>query len=567
MNSNIDPVKKVLLIEIDLLYMPRLMLRKIVTFLGLFLMNYSVSLGQSYNLRGSARALGGDCYQITPDSFGQIGAVWYTKKINVAASFDLEFTVNLGQNDANGADGMVFVLQTRGNTAIGQPGQGIGFKGFSPSLGIEFDTYQNGDEGDPAYDHIAVVRDGVVNHLGAYNLAGPVQALASNPNIEDGKDHLVRISWEASRKLLEVYIDCAKRISTTIEMRTIFGNQKEVFWGFTGATGGSSNTQVVCLKKDIVAQDTFRVCRGESLQLVARNSIDNKYNWTPASLLDNATSRSPTLRPAQSQLFIVDYRDFCNELTRDSVYVKVDLLPPLDLGGDRYACIPDTMQLDETVVGASGPVSYRWSTGDTTSSLSVSSSGTYSLIAAVGACVNSDSLILDFRTRPSLPSFYRPVSSCVFEEPITLTSVAGGSGLTYKWAHSGESTASVVISQPGNFELAVTNDSGCESKESFVVKDDCSLPLWIPDAFSPNADGQNDIFGMYSPVGLELRLWIYNRWGSVVFYSESQDNTWDGYYEGVMSPPDSYAWKIEYRPKRKREDPFESKAGVVWILQ
>jgi gliding motility-associated-like protein len=145
--------------------------------------------------------------------------------------------------------------------------------------------------------------------------------------------------------------------------------------------------------------------------------------------------------------------------------------------------------------------------------------------------------------------------------------VAGGSGLTYKWAHSGESTASVVISQPGNFELAVTNDSGCESKESFVVKDDCSLPLWIPDAFSPNADGQNDIFGMYSPVGLELRLWIYNRWGSVVFYSESQDNTWDGYYEGVMSPPDSYAWKIEYRPKRKREDPFESKAGVVWILQ
>lgn len=546
--------------------MPHLTAGKIFILLGLVLVNYTIALGQSYNLRGSAQALDGDCYQITPDRFGQIGAVWYTQKINVAASFDLEFTVNLGQNDADGADGMVFVLQTRGNTAIGESGQGIGFKGFSPSLGIEFDTYQNGDEGDPAFDHVAVVRDGVVNHLGANNLAGPVQALASNPNIEDGQDHLVRISWVASSKLLEVYVDCAKRISTTIEMRTIFGNQQEVFWGFTGATGGATNAHVVCLKKDIVAQDTFRVCRGESLQLVARNSIDNQYSWNPASLLDNATSRNPTLRTNQSQLFVVDYRDFCNEPTRDSIYVKVDYLPPLDLGGDRFACVPDTIQFDEAVVGASGPVSYRWSTGDTTSSLALVNSGMYSLTTVLGACLDRDSITLDFKPRPSLPSFYRPASLCVFEEAVTLASVAGGTGLTYQWPHSGESTASVRVAEPGTYQVVATNEFGCESNESFLVRDDCSLPLWIPDAFTPNADGLNDVFGIFSPIRLELRLWIYNRWGSVIFYSESQENTWDGYYEGVMSPPNSYVWKIEYRPRSRPDDAFESRAGVVWVL-
>lgn len=547
--------------------MPHLIVPRMLTWLTLFVLSHGFLRGQSYNLQGSARALGEDCYQITPNQLGQIGAVWYTQKINIAASFDLEFTVNLGSNDGTGADGIVFVLQTRGNTAIGQSGQGIGFKGFSPSLGIEFDTYQNQDEGDPYYDHIAVVRDGVVNHLGSNNLAGPVQALASSHDIEDGKDHLVRISWEASRKLLEVYIDCTKRISTTIEMRSIFGNQKEVFWGFTGATGGASNLQVACLKKNIVAQDTFQICRGESLQLVARNSIDNKYSWTPASMLDNATSRNPTLQTNQSQLFVVDYRDFCNEPTRDSIYVQVDYLPPLDLGNDRLGCIPDSLMLDGTVTGASGPVSYRWSTGDSTSSVTISTSGNYTLTAKAGVCSVRDSVLMDFRPRPGLSEFYQPEFLCLYDQPITLASVAAGSRLAYEWPHSGATTATVQVSQPGVYEVFVTNEWGCEVRESFEVFNDCNLPLWVPNAFTPNGDGQNDDFGAFCPVAIEMRLWIYNRWGTVVFYSESQDTKWDGYYEGLLSPPDAYVYKIDYRSQRKSEAPFETKSGVVWIVR
>lgn len=535
---------------------------RLVLLAGVTVFASSVCLGQAYSLQGTTLAFGNDCYRITEDVQWQNGTIWYTRKLNLKASFDIEFTMNFGTKDDAGADGMMFVLQDRGSNAIGQVGQGMGFKDFSPSLGVEFDTYENPYEVDPPYDHVAIVSNGSVDHESRYNLAGPVQALADHPNIEDGADHLVRIRWKAPQNRLEVYIDCSKRLSARVDMASIFGPVTEVFWGFTGATGGSSNRQSVCLKKEIVVQDTLSACQGDVVQLVARTSLNGQYKWAPASLLSDPGIRTPTARLNRSQLFTVDYLDFCNQTVRDSVYVEVEQQPSLDLGDDRIECGKELI-LGPRQAGANAK--YLWSTGATTSSISIDASGTYSLAIHAGQCVWTDTVNINFRPAPELPPAYAPAILCMPNGPLTLASVAAGRGLTYAWAHSSETSGSVQVSQKGTYEVTVIHESGCEVTETFLVESDCVVPLWVPEAFSPNADGENDQLTFYSPQSMEVRFWVYNRWGEVIFFTNDPNRLWDGTFGGSPCSPGTYVWRAEYRAGSQTS--FSVKTGRVWLIR
>ena len=141
------------------------------------------------------------CIRLTNTSQNQRGAAWHDCQLNLAADFDLEFTVNFGTTDADGADGIVFVLQPFGvgNNVIGSTGGSIGYENgpFNPSLAVEMDTWQNGDVGDPWYDHIALTSDGSIFH----NVEGPVQAHSMLSNIENGQDFPFRVVWKPAHKL------------------------------------------------------------------------------------------------------------------------------------------------------------------------------------------------------------------------------------------------------------------------------------------------------------------------------------------------------------------------------
>jgi large repetitive protein len=153
-----------------------------------------------------------------------------------------------------------------GTNALGISGGGMGFEGFEPSLGIEFDTWQNLDNADPAADHIAVISNGQSNHSLGTNIAGPVQADLNDVNVEDGSYHSVRIIWEPSSQNLQVLFDCEERINTTYNIiGNIFDGDPLVYWGFTGATGGANNNQIVCLQDNILSVGpNVTICTGAS---------------------------------------------------------------------------------------------------------------------------------------------------------------------------------------------------------------------------------------------------------------------------------------------------------------
>lgn len=198
---------------------------------------------ESFNASGDAILTGNNCYQLTPAMDWSSGSLWYKEAISLAAPFEMELDLFLGCKNEDGADGMVFVFHPHARRT-GYRGEGMGFAGLVPSLGIEIDTWQNFHLMDPSYDHLAVLRDGVIQH--DYSLAGPVRI----SNLEDCKTHKVKVSWNPSAQRLRIAIDGVEHLSYKGDIvNKVFDGNPNVYWGVTAATGKYNNRQEICFEK------------------------------------------------------------------------------------------------------------------------------------------------------------------------------------------------------------------------------------------------------------------------------------------------------------------------------
>jgi len=194
-------------------------------------------------LAGDAARSGDRCIQLTYDWEWSSGSIWYNKAISLKSPFDMELKVMLGCKNQDGADGMVFVFHPH-DRRVGYGGEGMGFAGLRPSIGIEIDTWENGHLGDPPQDHVALMRDGQVAHYN--NLEGP----NTIPNIEDCSEHDLRIRWLPEREQLLLYIDGRQVLFYQGDLRReVFRGNEKVYWGITSGTGAYSNRQSVCIEK------------------------------------------------------------------------------------------------------------------------------------------------------------------------------------------------------------------------------------------------------------------------------------------------------------------------------
>lgn len=201
-----------------------------------------------FTLQGTAAVLDENCIRLTPDTRWASGAAWSKTPINLKESFDVTVNLGFGSRDALGADGIAFVLTAR--PRLGWRGEGMGFAGQRASLGIELDTYQNWRENDPAADHLALVTFGTVFHPrdedNPWDL--PRSGIVELPNLEDGRRHALRVRWSPNTNVLEVFVDGTLRATYPGALiQRVFGNQSQVTWGLTAATGRKTNPHDVCL--------------------------------------------------------------------------------------------------------------------------------------------------------------------------------------------------------------------------------------------------------------------------------------------------------------------------------
>jgi gliding motility-associated-like protein len=91
----------------------------------------------------------------------------------------------------------------------------------------------------------------------------------------------------------------------------------------------------------------------------------------------------------------------------------------------------------------------------------------------------------------------------------------------------------------------VSNPNPCMGEAIGYVFVSDGIPIYIPNAFTPNNDGENDKFYVYGNDLKVVHMMVYDRWGEMLFESSRQDNGWDGTYKGVAMNPGVYIYKVE----------------------
>ena len=104
-----------------------------------------------------------------------------------------------------------------------------------------------------------------------------------------------------------------------------------------------------------------------------------------------------------------------------------------------------------------------------------------------------------------------------------------------------------TIYKPGAYWVNVSNICGSKT-DTTQVYDRCNFPVTMANAFTPNADGKNDFFGIPPQNKNHLvRLVIYNRWGEKVFVSSNPAEGWDGNFNGRAQPAGTYVYYLMMR--------------------
>jgi gliding motility-associated-like protein len=241
--------------------------------------------------------------------------------------------------------------------------------------------------------------------------------------------------------------------------------------------------------------------------------------------------------------------------------VTVQPSPVVALGPDTTFCDNQSFQLGEPIPGAT----YRWSTGATSPTIQPTASGTYSVTVALGACQAGDTVRL--RVLPAPRISLRPeVPLCLAEQGTVALDAGGIPTYGYLW-NNGETTRRINVNRTGTYTVQVTTPEGCVDTRPTLVVDLCEPRVIVPDVFTPNGDGQNDVLDVFVNFITDYELRIYNRWGEMVFRTNDINEKWDGRYKGELFPPQSYAWTVSYRSVFFPQRGIEVKRGAVLVTQ
>jgi gliding motility-associated-like protein len=492
----------------------------------LTLLAFPACLSAQFYLNGTARQVSTRCYRLTDEQNRQVGSIWDTTKINLTQSFDANLDIYFGCKDPDGADGIVFGFQPL-NASIGGEGEGMGFQGVKPSIGIEMDTWHNPNLNDPLFDHIAIFKNGDVTHGTANTLAGPV-ALDVSGNVEDCKFHNIRVTWDATAQKLEVFIDCVSKLSYTGDIvKDIFNGDPNVFWGFTAATGLFNNKQEVCFKFTTLLDKPSKVnlCKGDTVQLQAYGG--ETYRWTPQAGLSNPNIANPVVKPDTSTTYTVIVKDKCGNEQRQEIRLDVNGDPiRFELGKDTSICEGSSVKLDATGAFAK---TFLWSTGETDSTILVRKSGVYTAELRRGNCIAVDSVKVKVILPPSV---ILPPDTLLCQGKRVLLDATTDDG-QYLWQDNSTKPILSVLST-GLYKVTVTNRCGSGSAQTQVTYEECQK-VFIPTAFSPNGDGLNDRLTVFGDEGIKkIRAFrIFDRWGEMVYqrldFLPNDDNIgWNG---------------------------------------
>ncbi len=426
--------------------------------------------GQAFVTNGSASFLGGECYQLTPDNPGQAGTIFSQNTIDLSQPFTETATFFFGCKDGSGADGIVFILATT-NNQVGLGGGSLGYDGITPSIAVEYDDYQNGNFGDPASDHMAIVSMGSVNHTLPSGLVAPINI----SNIEDCMDHCFTISWDPITMTLTSVLDDHVISYTGNIVANIFGGNANVYYGFSSGTGSLSNLHTVCFgppELELMPDET--ICEGENVELQADpNGI--AWDWAPDPTLSSYSISNPVASPIITTTYTTIIEFACGFVDYDTVIVNVNPPPDVFATNDGPVCLDETLTLmsgDGVSYQWSGPLSYSSnSQNPEIDNVTLGMGGVYSVtVTDINGCTAETTTLVIIDEGPTIEVDPIPDPVCLNLPPFQLTASPPGGEWSGDITFDGIFDPDYVGEGIHIVTYTVSNSNGCSNTEQVVIE-------------------------------------------------------------------------------------------------
>ncbi|WP_336515869.1 PKD domain-containing protein [Pollutibacter soli] len=300
------------------------------------------------------------------------------------------------------------------------------------------------------------------------------------------------------------------------------------------------------------------ICRGQSVQLNATGAVS--YQWTPATALSCTNCPNPTANPLDTTKYYVTGRSAFGCTSRDSIMVNVIQPSQVVAPPNDSLCIGQSLQLV-----AKGTMVYSWSptTGLNNPNIanpvaSPTTTTTYTVTGSDirGCFVSTDTVRISVFPYPTVTTGADTTIQVGFS--IKLPSATSSDVTGILWSPSVGLSCTTCPSPTASptfnttYTITVKNNGGCQASDAITVFVVCNdQNLFMPNTFSPNGDGMNEIF---YPRGRGINtirtLRIFNRWGQVVFEKKNFNANdpsagWDGTFKGAKLAPDVYVYMMD----------------------
>jgi gliding motility-associated-like protein len=311
----------------------------------------------------------------------------------------------------------------------------------------------------------------------------------------------------------------------------------------------------------------IELCQPENITLTA-NSFGTASNFIWSTNNNFTDQLNPTTSDSVAEVFTSENGYFYIQLSNPGCILvdSVELIfttAALELSGNQDICVDD-----ETVITAESLdpgitfFNYNWSpdsiivSGDGTSTVTVSPSSTqylYLTAESSNGCIVTDSILINVS---NISASTVTASASETDVPVgsTVTLTATPSGYSYSWSPPDNLTApnsqvtEALINGDITYTVTVT-DGICTREAQVTIKSFqfvCEEPfVYVPNAFTPNGDGNNDVLYIRSTIIEEAALRIFNRWGELVFETNDLTIGWDGTWRGEPIAPDVYDYYLD----------------------
>jgi len=370
--------------------------------------------------------------------------------------------------------------------------------------------------------------------------------------------------------------------STSQQVNTLLAGNYTV--SITDARGCSTNVTFNISQPSQLSVVTTKppsLCAGQNLNLTATVSggtSNYSYLWQPGGF----TTSTINVAPSVSTNYTVTVTDQCNIVATSVASMNIYPLPVVSLspqsgsGCDRVA-----FQFANNSNNGSGN-KYSWSFGDGASSSLVSpvhgydKNGVYTVTLTVTSsqgCVNTATTTCSVAVSTSpVADFITPEEPVTIIFPVVHFKNTSANSTSWSWDFGDKTTsnqASPVHTYKAKGLYTVTlrayNQSVCTDSMVKTVEILPEFTIYIPNAFTPNGDGKNDIFTGKGEEIDTFEMMIFDRWGELIYSTDDIHKGWDGRAKdgNLVSQMGVYVYKVLVKDTRNKRHNFVGSVSLI----